>query len=312
MRILFFLLSLINITLGGSFVVGYEKDGKTQTFECFAYLAFELQKDPQLLPNFFVTDFESGAKLNPLEAFFVTNSKYKSTCSKYPIIAFTDEQQAQKFAEKYFGNVRDFDFSLFVATKDLSIDLPIISKRLEAKASRGKSILQNYCKNNIAKCSHLLLRDKEDLKYFLANTDKAKTEKNIITIEVPQDAKCPVCGMFVAKYPKWAAQIKCEKHQHFFDGVKDMMKFYFNSEHYGHDLKRSTNKEIFVTDYYTIEKVKAQNAFFVVGSNVYGPMGHELIAFLKFEDAEEFKKSHNGKSILKFSEITPQTIKGLQ
>ena len=47
-------------------------------------------------------------------------------------------------------------------------------------------------------------------------------------IEVPEDAKCPVCGMFVSKYPKWVAQIKIKMDiYHYFDGVKDMMKFLF-------------------------------------------------------------------------------------
>ena len=39
-------------------------------------------------------------------------------------------------------------------------------------------------------------------------------------------AKCPVCGMFVNKYPKWTAVIETsDGTNYYFDGVKDMMKF---------------------------------------------------------------------------------------
>ena len=45
--------------------------------------------------------------------------------------------------------------------------------------------------------------------------------------------KCPVCGMFVAKYPDWVAQVRFTNGQTaYFDGVKDLCKFYFNIGHY--------------------------------------------------------------------------------
>jgi nitrous oxide reductase accessory protein NosL len=52
-------------------------------------------------------------------------------------------------------------------------------------------------------------------------------------------------------------------------------------------------------------------AFFVIGSDVHGPMGRELIPFGKPTDAEEFRRDHKGKSVLRFSDVTPAVIKGL-
>lgn len=312
MRILLGLFLFINILFGANFAVGYEKDGKIYTFECFAYLAYLTQKNPELLDYFFVFDFYTNSQINPKNAFYVINSKYKSSCSKYPIIAFENEETANNFAEKYFGNVRDFDFALFVANKDLQYDSEVITKRFEAKASRGKNIFETFCKKKIKNCVNLSKSDKEDFVYFLENQNKAKEISKIDSINVPENSKCPVCGMFVAKYPKWVAQIKCKDHIHFFDGVKDMMKFYFEAPKYGHTIDAKESAEIFVSDYYTTAKIEAKKAFFVIGSNVYGPMGHELIAFGKFEDAKEFQKSHNGKVILKFNEISQQILKGLQ
>jgi nitrous oxide reductase accessory protein NosL len=113
--------------------------------------------------------------------------------------------------------------------------------------------------------------------------------------------------MFVAKYEKLIATIKTEKESFYFDGVKDMMKFYFEPTKYikNADLKNSTIK---VTDYYTLEQIDAKNAFFVIGSNVMGPMGDELIPFKDENSANEFSKDHFGKKIVKFNEITLDTI----
>ena len=42
--------------------------------------------------------------------------------------------------------------------------------------------------------------------------------------------KCPVCGMFVYKYPDWTAQIIfSDQSQFYFDGVKDLFKYRVSS-----------------------------------------------------------------------------------
>ena len=114
-------------------------------------------------------------------------------------------------------------------------------------------------------------------------------------IHVGKDEKCPVCGMYVYKYPKWAAQIHYKERHYSFDGVKDMMKWYF--EH------KEDIKEIKVTDYYSQYGIDGKKAFYIIGSDVYGPMGYELIPFKSIDDAKNFKKDHKGKKILKFNEI---------
>ena len=41
----------------------------------------------------------------------------------------------------------------------------------------------------------------------------------------PKDT-CPVCGMFVAKYPHWTATVLYrDGHAHHFDGAKDLFKY---------------------------------------------------------------------------------------
>ena len=49
----------------------------------------------------------------------------------------------------------------------------------------------------------------------------------------------------------------------------------------------------------------------MVGSDVYGPMGKELMPFQDEAAAKEFKVDHKGTAILSFQAITPALIKTL-
>ena len=71
-------------------------------------------------------------------------------------------------------------------------------------------------------------------------------------------------------------------------------------------------KAVFVKDYYSLEFIDGSTAFYVTGSDVYGPMGKELIAFGREQDARQFMKDHKGKSLLRFGEITTEVLEGLQ
>ena len=122
-------------------------------------------------------------------------------------------------------------------------------------------------------------------------------------IHVTDDEKCPICGMYVYKYPKWATQIYYKDKHYSYDGVKDMMKWYFR-------YKKGIVK-IMVSDYYSQYAISAKKAFYVVGSDTYGPMGHELIPFASKADALSFFKDHYGKKILEFEDITSELIDSL-
>jgi copper chaperone NosL len=121
--------------------------------------------------------------------------------------------------------------------------------------------------------------------------------------------KCPVCGMFVYKYPDWTAQIIFKDGTVvFFDGCKDLFKYYLNLKKYSPEKNPEDIDAVYVSDYYLMKSISAFDAFFVVGSDIYGPMGHELIPLNSSEDAEDFKKDHKGSDILKFDEVTREII----
>jgi nitrous oxide reductase accessory protein NosL len=127
----------------------------------------------------------------------------------------------------------------------------------------------------------------------------------------PKD-KCPVCGMFVAKYPDWLAQIVfADGSVVFFDGVKDLFKYYFDLKRYQPKKKAADVSRFYVTEYYNLRPIDAKSALFVVGGDVYGPMGRELIPFSNERDAMAFMKDHKGRQIVKFPDVNPTLIRGL-
>ena len=124
--------------------------------------------------------------------------------------------------------------------------------------------------------------------------------------------KCPVCGMFVYKYPDFIAEVIFKDGSHaVFDGTKDMFKYYFNLKKYDPKKKVADIVSLYVTDYYTLTLVDGFKAHYVLGSDICGPMGRELIPFEKEADAKEFSIDHKGKSIKRFKDISYEMIKGL-
>ncbi len=130
--------------------------------------------------------------------------------------------------------------------------------------------------------------------------------------EIKKTDRCPVCGMFVHKYPKWVALITfVDGSSYFYDGAKDMFKHLFDVPKYTPGKSAGNIKDVYVTDYYEVELIPAKTALYVTGSDVLGPMGHELLPFKDREAAQEFLEDHKGKSILRFQDVTPAIIESL-
>jgi len=125
--------------------------------------------------------------------------------------------------------------------------------------------------------------------------------------------KCMVCGMFVAKYPDWTGAIVLKDSvTRFFDGPKDLFTYFLSIKKYDPQRDRSDIDTIWVKDYYTLSFIDGGKAFYVIGSDVLGPMGRELVAFKSAADAKAFLKDHGGKKVLLFKDITPEVMKQLE
>jgi nitrous oxide reductase accessory protein NosL len=124
--------------------------------------------------------------------------------------------------------------------------------------------------------------------------------------------KCPVCGMFVAKYPDFLAQVIYQDGAYVvFDGAKDLFKYLLNLRAYAPSRQPSQIGAIYVTDYYSLTPIDGKRAWYVLGSDVYGPMGRELVPFGSETEAKGFMADHKGNRVLRFGEVTAQVLKGL-
>lgn len=281
-----------------------------------------------------VVDAKTQKLINAKDAFYVVGSKISGTMSKVSKFAFKVEQNAKDFIKKHKGKIVTFDTALAMAQKSLKSDIAMVKKKKKKKIyPKGKKIFEKMCDQTIDPTEYIEINE---LKSALKNDKLCKPmkEKQLQAtalylwevkrlgdlgeiegkVEVNEDEKCPVCGMFTYKYPRWAAQIfyKHNDHEHHysFDGVKDLMKFYFDAMKWGNyeTSKKENITKILVTDYYSQKGIDGTTAFYVIRSDVYGPMGHELIPFESEEDAKTFKADHRGRLIIKFDEIIEEEV----
>ncbi len=300
-----------------------QPDGSTHQYcsiHCLAEANDEITGDTR------VVDVNSLKFITAYYAHYVVGSKIKGTMTMNSKYAFKTEAEANAFAKENGGKVMSFAEAVQLAADDIYADNKMVEKKRAMAATKGQKMYESICKQEALPAFHSIadakthladsgicgsLKDKQYQAISIYLTRKNGSNTAMAQIKVPKDAKCPVCGMFVSKYPKWAAQVNIDAYTHYFDGVKDMMKFYFFPDAYHRDATQSMITDLLVTDYYTLETLKARDAWFALGSNVHGPMGNELIPFKTKKDAETFKNEHAAKKILSFDDITVSIVKAL-
>lgn len=130
---------------------------------------------------------------------------------------------------------------------------------------------------------------------------------------IPAEARCPVCGMYPARFPRWAAQILFrDGAAQYFDSPLDLFVFLQRVERYNRSYTLNDVAASFVTDFESGQWIELQNAFFVRGSAVPGPMrGADLPAFASRAAADGFIRRRRGGQVLTFTQVTPELIRSL-
>lgn len=120
---------------------------------------------------------------------------------------------------------------------------------------------------------------------------------------------CPVCGRFVAPHPGWIAQIVYDDGVTlFFDGAKDLFRFLLSPQRSCSDPELVPIGGIFVTSFYDRAVIDARSSFFVIGSDVLGPGGDELVAHDSVGEAREFSRDHHGRRVVGFETVTADLL----
>ncbi|TAE17397.1 MAG: hypothetical protein EAZ95_06450 [Bacteroidetes bacterium] len=117
-----------------------------------------------------------------------------------------------------------------------------------------------------------------------------------------QDYDCKHCGMPSQDYPQWHAKIELSDKTYWFCSPRCMFSRY-------HKLKAGEAKKVWVKDYYKLQFIEAQSAFFVAGSQILGPMGADFVPLADQTSAKAFQTEHQGKEIVPFAQVTPQMMK---
>ena len=124
---------------------------------------------------------------------------------------------------------------------------------------------------------------------------------------VPPEARCPVCGMFPARSPDWAAQIIFDDGDaHFFDSPLSLFMYLHDMARFGSGRQPQQIVAQYVTDAgrlpahtdrvnQTSRWIDARTAFYVHGSSAKGPMrAGNLPAFASRETAQAFAAQRGG------------------
>ena len=141
---------------------------------------------------------------------------------------------------------------------------------------------------------------------------QVQPDRSAPAVSVPKPGPtttCPVCGMFVAKYPNWVATVVWrDGTTAHFDGAKDMFTYVLDLAKYAPGRSPGDMVTIAVTEFYDLRTIDARQAYYVIGSDVLGPMGREFIPLATRADADEFLADHRGTAIVRFGEVTRRLI----
>ena len=176
-----------------------------------------------------VVDAKTEKLINAHDAFYVVDSKISGTMSKVSKLAFAKQSDAKEFTKKYKGKVVTFEVALKMAQDSLKSDIAMERKKKKKKVyPRGKKIYNKVCKKDEIDPTNYI--EINELKEDIVSSKLCKTlkEKDLHAVslyiwevkrfgdlgniedkvKVKEDEKCPVCGMFTYKYPRWAAVLE--------------------------------------------------------------------------------------------------------
>lgn len=107
--------------------------------------------------------------------------------------------------------------------------------------------------------------------------------------------RCPVCGMYPARYPAWAVQVVFkDRSMAALESPAELFRFLQDVKKYDVQHTAADIASIYATDYVQKNWIDAKQAFYVQGSKVKGPMGADLPAFAGKAAAEALAKETGG------------------
>ncbi len=117
---------------------------------------------------------------------------------------------------------------------------------------------------------------------------------------------CRNCGMPSSEFPKWRSKVTTKGGDVWFCSPRCMFITTLDKEKAPKEIQG-----IRVVDYYSTKSFDAKTAYYVTGSDILGPMGHDFVPVKDKAAADDFKKEHKGDKVLKFDEVSLETVKAI-
>ncbi|MGD9486925.1 MAG: nitrous oxide reductase accessory protein NosL [Calditrichaceae bacterium] len=136
--------------------------------------------------------------------------------------------------------------------------------------------------------------------------EEPKTE-NLSNEAAAETHYCANCGMKTNDYPVWEKTMVSADHgTEYFDSAKCMFTVLLDSAKAPGQIS-----EIITKDFVTSNEIDAREAYYVIGSDVMGPMGKDLVSFGSRNAAQTFVSEHGGDEVLAFDEVNMGVIQKL-
>ncbi|HEY8429684.1 MAG TPA: nitrous oxide reductase accessory protein NosL [Sandaracinaceae bacterium] len=116
--------------------------------------------------------------------------------------------------------------------------------------------------------------------------------------EAEAQSRCALCGMRVDPRSGWRAGGRSARGELVFDAPKCMFRMHH----------REGLRDLWVIEYYSQERRPARELYYVIGTDLEGPMGRDLVPVAGRENAERLMRDHRGERVLSFDEVTAAVI----
>ena len=117
---------------------------------------------------------------------------------------------------------------------------------------------------------------------------------------------CRHCGMSSVEFPKWRVKLVAKAGEVWYCSPRCMFISTLDKEKAPKDIQ-----SIEAVEYYNTKGIDAKTAYYVTGSDVLGPMGHDLVPLKDKAAATDFKNEHKGAKIFTFADVSMETVKAL-
>jgi len=127
----------------------------------------------------------------------------------------------------------------------------------------------------------------------------------VVSCDKPQRERCTQCGMPIDETSRWNAGLtNAQGAAQRFDTPKCLFRFLASDDGRGASLP-------WFTEYYSQTHRPATSLRFVIGSDLIGPMGADLIPIEGDEAARRFGADHAGDDVLTFEQVDAARLQSL-